>query len=184
MTTQTSVRLRADTRLSHEVLDKEVSRFDLTTSDGFLCFLGMQSHALQALAALEVSAKTKSVLADLHERAEQDLRGLGSSIKKTPFEIGPLHPLAVDYALAGSRLGSQVLKRRWQAAKNPQVRRASAYFSAPSYIELWTSFCGATEAMTSSGPLADRIVKDAERVLQFYRECARAPQLTEGAINA
>lgn len=184
--TQASLRarLRADTRLAHEQLDEEVSRFDLTTPIGFLCFLTMQSAALQTLSALQVSAKAGAMIRDVLERAALDLRQLGSSTQQSPAAIEPVHPLAIDYAIAGSRLGSQLLKKRWQAATDPQVRRASAYFSAPSYIEMWASFCNTTEAMSSSGTLANQIVQDADRIFHLYLECARAPQLTNRAIHA
>ena len=176
-------RLRTDTRVSHERLDEEVSRFDLTTPGGLCRFLRMQSEALQALAALAVSANTKPVVCDLLERADQDLRRLGSLSLKRLCEIESLHPIAVDYAIAGSRFGSQLLKKRWQTATNQQVRRADAYFSAASYIGMWTSFCNATEAMSSSGPLADQIVQDANWIFHLYLKCARAPQQTNRAIH-
>ena len=184
--TQTSLRarLRADTRLAHELLDDEVSRFDLTTPYGLLCFLNMQSAALQTLAESPVSAQIDAMIRDLRQRAERDLRRLGSSTQKTEATIEPVHLLAIEYAIAGSRLGSQLLKKKWQAATKPQVRRANAYFSAPSYIERWASFCDTTAAMPAAGPLADQIVRDADRIFQMYRECARAPLLVKGATHA
>lgn len=184
--TQTSLRarLRVDTRLAHERLDEEVSKFDLTTPRGLLYFLKMQSAALQTLSALKVSAQMGTMIQDLRERAALDIRELGSSTQTSPTAIEPVHPLAIEYAVAGSRLGSQVLKKGWQAATDPQVRRANAYFAAPSYIETWASFCDTTEAMQSTGPLADQIVRDADRIFHMYHECARAPLLTKGAIHA
>lgn len=177
-------RLRMDTHLAHERLDEEVSRFDLTTPYGFLCFLSMQSSAFQTLSALELSAQTSAMMRDLSERAARDLRHLGSLTQKPAATIEPVHPLAIDYAIAGSRLGSQLLKKRWQSATDPQVRRASAYFSAPSYIKMWTSFCETTAAMPAAGPFADQIVRDAGRIFHMYLECARAPLLKKGAIHA
>ena len=184
--TQTSLRarLRADTRLAHEQLDQEVSRFDLTTPNGLLRFLSMQSAALQTLSASEVSSQMGAMIRDLIERAALDLRQLESSTQKPAAAIEPVHPLAIEYAIAGSRLGSQLLKKRWQAATDPQVRRACAYFSAPSYTDTWARFCDTTETMSSTGPLADQIVRDANRIFHLYRECVRAPSLKKGAIHA
>lgn len=177
-------RLRSDTRLAHERLDEEVSRFDLTTPHGLLCFLNMQCCALETLSALEVYAATDVVIESLLERATLDLRILGSGPQEAPYDLEPVHPLAIDYAIAGSRLGSQLLKKRWQAATDPQVRRASAYFSAPSYIDGWASFCDTAEAMSSASRLADQIVRDADRIFQMYRECARASMLMKGETHA
>ncbi len=182
--TSLRARLRMDTHLAHERLDEEVSRFDLTTPYGFLCFLSMQSSAFQTLSALEVSAQTSTIIRDLSERAARDLRHFGSSSQKPAATIEPVHPLAIEYAVAGSRLGSRLLKKRWQSATDPQVLQASAYFSAPSYIKMWTSFCETTAAMPAAGPLADQIVRDADRIFHMYRECARAPLLKKGAIHA
>jgi len=170
--------------LAHERLDEEVSKFNLTTPDGFSSFLNMQFCALQTLSVLDRSAKADVVISDLVERAALDLGKLGSSPRKSSATIEPVHPLAIEYAVAGSRLGSQLLKKRWEAASHPKVRRANAYFSAPSHIDMWASFCDTTEAMQATGPLADRIVRDADRIFHIYRECARAPLLTKGAIDA
>ncbi|SFS13804.1 hypothetical protein [Yoonia litorea] len=184
--TQTSLRarLRIDTYSAHESLDHEVSRFNLTMPDGLMGFLNMQSAALQTLSALDVSAKAEAVIQDLLERATRDLRKLSSSTQTSPAEIEPVHPLAIDYAISGSRLGSRILKKRWQATTNAQVRQADAYFSAPSYIEIWASFCDTAEELSSTGPLADQIVRDADRIFHMYRECARAVTLMKGETHA
>ena len=170
--------------MAHEKLDAEVSKFDLTTPYGLLQFLNMQSRALQSLLALQASAKADVMIRELLERAALDLRQLGSSTQLSPAAIEPVHPLAIDYVIAGSRLGSQLLKKRWQAATDPQVRRASAYFSGPGYIEIWASFCETAEATPSAGTFADQIVRDADRILHMYLECAHAPSLMKGATHA
>jgi len=183
--TQTSLRtrLRTNTRLAHEQLDQEVSRFDLTTPNGLIGFLDMQSAAFQTLLEFDASAKTEAMIRDLLERATLDLCELRSSAETVPAAIEPVHPLSIDYAVAGSRLGSRLLKKRWQAATDPKVRRARAYFSAPSYIDIWASFCDATEAMQSTGPQADQVVKDANRIFHMYHECARTLMLTKEATH-
>lgn len=183
---QTSLRarLRNDTRLLHEKLDREVSEFDLTTPGGLSGFIRMQFSALQAFNSSQMLADTGAMVQDLCERAALDLRALDASVQPSPYELGAVEPLAVEYVVAGSRLGSQLLKKRWQRATNQQVRRASAYFSAPSYIEIWAAFCERTEAMSSCDPLADRIVQDANNVFNMYYECARASRLVKGTIHA
>jgi len=183
---QTSLRarLRDDTRVSHENLDQRVSAFNLTTPQGLTSFLRMQSLALRAIAPHAKCAVSYGAMQDLLERVESDLRKLEVPGQTVAPKIKPLHPHSIDYVFAGSRLGTRVIKERWQAAENLLVRQADAYFSAPSHIEIWKSFCALAGTMSPIGPLADQIVRDVDRLFQLYQECACAPQITDEAVHA
>ncbi|MEJ6395956.1 hypothetical protein V8J82_22045 [Gymnodinialimonas sp. 2305UL16-5] len=170
--------------MSHEELDKEVSTFDLTTPDGLLCFLQMQATVLKTLALHPISQMSIDMVNDLLERVGSDLLQLECSDRERLLDLDTLNPISIDYVVAGSRLGTLVLKKRWLSAKSLTVRRATAYFSTPGYIETWAAFCVTAEDMAATGPLADQIVRDTDRVFQFYRECARAPQTRHGAVHA
>lgn len=177
-------RLRNDTRGAHDSLDHLVSQFDLATPLGLSCFLQMQSIALRSIAPHAAGAVTFGAVQDLLERAAADLSALGRPDQQTRMIAGPLHPFAIDYVIAGSRLGTQVLRKRWQSASDAHVRQADAYFSAPSYIELWKSFCTSAQETYPSGPVADKVVHDADRLFGLYLECARISKATNGAIHA
>lgn len=183
-------RLRQDTRASHEALDEVVSGFDLATPTGFVRFLQMQVAALGAIAPHAPAAATNVVVSDLLTFACRDLRTMGQALPPPVAMVTAPHALAIDYVVAGSRLGTQVLRQRWQSAQHAQIRRADAYFAAPSHIDIWQSFCATTGAMPASGDLADQIVGDAETLFDLYQVCARdgfrAPQSQDqdGAINA
>ena len=144
----------------------------------------MQSAALRATLPRAQGAATRDCIVDLSARADSDLCTLGVSPVANVVEMPPLHPLAIDYVIAGSRLGTQVLRQRWRAATDPAVRAAASYFSAPGYIDLWKSFCDTSGAMPAVGVIADRIVSDADRVLAMYLACARAANTTKGAVDA
>lgn len=178
------LRLQTETRASHEDLDRTVSRFDLRTRDGFELFLQMQSVALRAIAPHAAQSTIAECIDDLLARAETDLRAIGAWAHRDAMEVGSLHPLAIDYVIAGSRLGTKVLRTRWLDADDPDVRQADAYFSVPSYIELWKSFCETANAMPSAGDVADQIVCDADRIFKLYHMCALAPQMTKGEVHA
>jgi heme oxygenase len=182
--TSLRIRLRTETRVSHEGLDEQVSRFDLTTEVGFASFLSMQTLALRTLAPHAARAECRDALHDLLDRAAADLSGFETADHAGPAISGSLQPLSIDYVIAGSRLGTRVLRERWLAATDERVRRADAYFSAPGYIELWKSFCASAGAMPAAGPLADRVVRDADRILHFYSVCASAPYRRQEKLNA
>lgn len=177
-------RLRSDTRVSHNDLDRKVSQFDLTTPFGFVSFLHMQSAALRSIAPRAERSDAKEGISDLLSRAESDLRAIGASHDVGTMDIGPLHPLAIDYVIAGSRLGTQVLRKRWRATKDPNVRHADAYFSAPNYIEIWKSFCGASDRLSAVGEIADQIVGDADLIFKLYHTCAHAAHSKKGTVDA
>ena len=168
-------RLRSDTRATHDDLDRHVSLFDLTTQPGFLNFIQMQCAAMRSIAPHAKNARSLHALNDLMQRAESDLRTFAPTDRTRALQMRPVHPLAIDYVVAGSRLGTQVLKKRWLAANDPDVRRADAYFTAPSYIEVWKAFCETSEAMAPNGPLAEQITQDVDLIFQVYQECARSP---------
>ncbi|MFZ5965382.1 biliverdin-producing heme oxygenase [Thalassococcus sp. BH17M4-6] len=178
------LRLQTETRASHQDLDQSVSQFDLRKRDGFELFLRMQSVALRAISPHAAPLPITECINDLLARAEADLREIGTWEHCDAMEIGSLHPLAINYVIAGSRLGTKVLRTRWLSADDPVVRGANSYFSAPSYIELWKSFCETSNGMPAAGDVADQIVCDADKIFKLYRTCAPAPQITNGVVHA
>jgi len=166
-------RLRAQTASAHYRLDTRVSGWDLVDRHGLAAFLGMQRRALGALRPYARGDLSQDMMDDLHARAGADLTILGcdASVPTRDLPVAPMS-LALDYVIAGSRLGSALLGKRWLGARDMQVRRASAYFSAPSYIEVWQTFCAQAARLPAEGLAADRIVCDANHIFQFYDHCA------------
>lgn len=158
-------RLRADTAERHACLDRAISTIDIATRAGFVRFMQTHQGAFRAVDA----AAPLPALRDLADRAGRDLDQLGAPEAPAPDGAGPLDPLAVDYVLQGSRLGTKVLKRRWQASDDPEVRAADAYFDAPIDPGGWRATCDALAGQSASGPVADRIVTDALRIFDIFR---------------
>lgn len=166
-------RLRQDLEHHHAALDARLSTLDLSQREGFVRFLQIQASALRALEPISKTAQSAPAIADLRARAETDLRQLQSTDPVMPAPAtAPIVPLAIDYVIAGSQLGSKILKKRWNGASDPHVRQASAYFSAPSYISHWREFCETADGMTSIGDAADQIVAGAFTVFDVYARCA------------
>ena len=161
-------RLRHDTQIEHQRLDACVSQMDLTTVGGLRAFLQMQALALPALLKISDTAHCVPMMRALLHAARSDLVTLAHK------DMPPAHPLAIDYVVSGSRLGSTILKKRWQSASDPAVHAANAYFSAPDYLACWKTFCATSATIDASAALSDRVIADAAALLDFYRRCALA----------
>lgn len=169
--TDLRTQLRAATRGSHAILDGLVSAFDIADRRGLAGFLGMQWSVLSCLHPAAAGAATAPVIEDLLHRAAHDLAHLRHPLP--PRAATPLrpHPLAIDYVVAGSRLGAAVLRERWRASGDPAVQRAGAYFSAPAYLEHWRAFCATAEGVRAAE--ATGIVQDAVALFELHIRCAR-----------
>lgn len=167
-------RLRRDTSSAHATLDTLLSKLDLTTAEGLAPFLVIQNRALRSLAPLSTSAATSAVIRDLIDRTGADLDQLG-----TPGGMAPpapsqmVDPMALDYLVAGSRLGTAVLAKRWAQATDPKVQRASAYFAGQSHLELWQSLCHQLSSMPADHCQAEKIINDSNLLFEFYTSCAK-----------
>ena len=168
------LRLRQDTRAAHDALDLALSRFDLTTAEGLRRFLRAQWLGLRALDLAGSTAQSRTALTSLTAALRSDLDRLGVAVDPDPpvLDFVP-EPLAIDYMVAGSRLGSMVLRKQWLAATDPDVRAAGAYFGGPDHLDLWKAFCRQAEAMPATTAIADRVVQDADRLFEFFLDCAR-----------
>ncbi|MEX0280109.1 MAG: hypothetical protein AB3N13_02835 [Arenibacterium sp.] len=162
-----------------------MSRFDLTTVTGLSGFLAMQSSALIALKPLAEDARCNELVLSLIGLAECDLEVLDTQpVHMTPEWSKPPDMMAIDYVILGSRIGTQVLRKRWARSDAPLVKAASAYFSAPSFIALWHQFCRVAEQSPAQGQNADQVVKDAKHLFEFYASCANAALSETETVNA
>ena len=161
-------RLRDETSEVHKTLDERISEFDLTTLSGLTSFLLSQESAMLRLSLNSENAKSQQAMRVLSKCALCDLKTLGEAPLRLADANVVLHPLAVDYVISGSRLGTAVLKKRWLASCDPKVRTANNYFGAPTYSELWREFCREATVKPASGANADQTVEDAHRVFKIY----------------
>ena len=81
---------------------------------------------------------------------------------------------AQDYVLLGSRLGSQLLRRRWQAATDPCLLAAGAYLSLPPLTDQWRGFCDEAGARPADGTDADAELAEAERLFELFLSAGHA----------
>ena len=177
------VRLRGDTRQCHVALDDHVTRLDRQGAEGYARFLLLQWRLFAALEPVSRDAACAPVIRDLKQRSAADLERLDRAAPVPALPLMP-HPLAVDYLVSGSRLGAQVLRKRWLDRGLPEVSSACAYLSAPSYAEYWRGFVARAEKLPGEGAAADRIVKDCTRLFEFCLECIAAESAIGRAVHA
>ncbi|EAR50436.1 hypothetical protein OG2516_08863 [Oceanicola granulosus HTCC2516] len=166
-------RLREGTQARHRKLDDALSAYDIRTPGGLAAFLSVHEAAFSRIGpGAGVSGR---VLPDLLQRLRADLVVLGAAhcAACDPAAATPArrrHPVAVDYVTLGSRLGSKVLRRRWATSPDPLVQRASAYFTAPGYLDEWRRFCDAAETAPADDADAELAVADANGIFDVFLE--------------
>ena len=79
-----------------------------------------------------------------------------------------LDPLAVDYVVAGSRLGLKVLKTRWASSSDPLVRAAGAYFTLQNAAPSWPKVCRALSTVPLDSTRAGAITRDTKRIFDLF----------------
>lgn len=164
-------RLRDSLRAEHEALDERVSGQDLQSLAGFTAFLRMNEAGYGDLSNYAARPEVTAALRDLCQRARDDLAALGAAPLPRRVWSGPAPAaLAIEYVVAGSRLGGEVLRRQWE--NGPLAARGSSYMSAPNYLELWRAFIAATADLPGDDASADAVVADARRVFQMFNDLA------------
>ena len=187
-------RLKRDGRRAHDRVDEAFAVFDLARPEGFQGFLQAHAVALQAIVPEGHQDSGSASHADpayLHRLVCRDLAALSAALgqpagasptpkrglAKTETRCAPrprCHPVAIDYVLLGSRLGLQVLRRRWQVSRDTAVLQASDYISLPSVSRPWAALCRRLAAQPGAGPEADRIVADALYIFEVFEEAAKS----------
>ncbi|MCB1461160.1 MAG: hypothetical protein KDJ90_01745 [Nitratireductor sp.] len=166
-------RLQSELRSTHAGLDRVVSQFNLSSRAGIVGFLRMQEAALGQIPLGACNSATRRVVEDLATRARRDLDTLNipTLILEKNFEGKPDRH-ALDYVIGGSRLGSQVLKRRWKSAAVSLGGVGTSYMTAPSHLGIWRDFCELASDFPSNTEHADTIVRDASVVFALFRHAA------------
>ena len=161
-------RLRTDLADRHARLDAGFSRFDLTTRAGLTGFLAAHRAAFAAIDPAPGGLTGGPLLARMIAALDTDLDRLGQGPGPDLPVLRLRRPMAQDYVLLGSRLGSQLLRRRWAAASDPDLRAAGAYLSLPAMTGDWQAFCTRTQALPGFGAVADETVCEAGRLFDLF----------------
>ena len=181
--------LRAMTRTDHQRLDDLFSALDITRRVDYARFIGvhlavfevLQRHLApssltrqQLLAGLACLQRDLATLGE--RRAQMRHRPTGHDEMPTGHDEMPaghdaadgLDPLAVDYVVAGSRLGLKVLKTRWASSSDPLVRAAGAYFTLQNAAPSWPKVCRALSTVPLDSTRAGAITRDTKRIFDLF----------------
>lgn len=167
-------RLRRDLSVIHSELDAVAGRMDLETRRGYVSFLRLHEAGLSATRDICCPADVAAMRDDLCERVQRDLAELGADPVVVIQAPPGLHPLALTYVLAGSRLGSNLLRQRWEQGSLAKSGLPTAFMKAPAYIEVWRAFCEEASLLPANDAFADRILADAIKVFQVFQAGALA----------
>ncbi|MEZ5840780.1 MAG: biliverdin-producing heme oxygenase [Hyphomicrobiales bacterium] len=128
---------------AHARIDALFGRLSLTERDGYGHFLAAHAAAMTGVEALIATAAPDcgwpGGMADL---ASADLADLDLPAPE-PMALDPASISDIDgaiYVVAGSNLGNQVLRRRWQQSTDPKVLRAGRYLSSQRVKSFWPGF--------------------------------------------
>lgn len=122
----------------------------------------MQAHANEAC---QSRATLDGMVTAL--RADVERFDGGQPARAHPLS-GPLDPLAIDYMVAGSRLGTKILHKTWAASAHPAVLRANSYFGQEIDATLWPQTCQALTSVNASSARADKVVADTRRLFKMF----------------
>ena len=164
--------LRALTRADHARLDDLFSALDITRRVDYARFIGVHLAVFEVLRPhLSPASLTRPQLLAGLACLQRDLATLGQrrlEIQAGHGEADGLAPLAVDYVVAGSRLGLKVLKTRWAGSADPLVRAAGAYFTQPFAASLWPKVCRALSKIPVDSARAGAITRDTRRIFNLF----------------
>lgn len=155
--------LRLETSVEHDQLDAMLSDLDLTDHRDLGDFFAIHLRAFCAIQPV----RPYPGLAELITALEEDLRTL-SVAAPAPYEGQMYDPLAVAYIIEGSRMGTMVLRKRWQKARDPRVREAAAYFTRPGSPNQWRSLCEELARIPLGTPRAISIIADTRAIFALF----------------
>ncbi|MBN7783774.1 hypothetical protein JYP51_02515 [Ponticoccus gilvus] len=161
--------LRRATAPQHEAAEAAFAPLTADLGQGLRGFLCAQRQAFATLVAARVPAAaqiSRQITLDLLDRLDRDL----GPRTDTPQDPPPLDPLAVDYLVLGSRLGTEVLRRRL-LDEMPDVT-LPMYFRAPPATAEWQRVCAALDRVALNSAHAARLEIDVRRGFDIFAAAA------------
>ena len=176
-------RLRLDTAPWHREVDRAYSGFDLRRPSSLAGFFRANLSALRAIDCRPgpQAATARLLREEMAAALEADLRHLGSP---PPEPAPPLRfePAAVLYVLLGSRMGAQVLRRRWLRSTDAAVLGAGRFFGLPPRAGDWRDLCGRLAEVPAQDPAAEAVVRHACDIFGLYRAGVPGPVACSVAV--
>lgn len=179
--------LKQQTQAHHEDVDRAMSELDLAVAADYARFLQINLLGFRAMrAAVPAESAAALSLAAMIRQATADLAVLGRADPGLPLPVlAPVHPLAAEYVIEGSRLGSQVLKRLWARSEDANVLQAGAYLTQPRAAEAWRDVCARLSTIDATSSEAAEIIQDSRRIFDCFLEvCQQLNTPATGEVRA
>ncbi|MBD3664487.1 biliverdin-producing heme oxygenase [Sulfitobacter aestuariivivens] len=178
-------RLRTETRDDHARVDTRFSKLDLQAADGFGEFLSVHGSCFGVMHDIcGAAARSAALLGALTSAIKLDLKSLGLPGPAAPSEpVLGCDPIAIDYMVAGSRLGSKVLKRNWALSADARVKAAGAYFALTDSGTLWRETCADLDRIDPDSPRADWVIADVRSLFTLFATTHHSP-IPDGSERA
>ncbi|MEO5659021.1 MAG: biliverdin-producing heme oxygenase [Polaromonas sp.] len=172
--------LKEQTRIAHQKVDLQFSRFELADAAGYRCFLEAHHAVLAVCERILALSGAAGLISDWPTRVrtpalEEDLKAMGSFLEPDRAPVTALVPAAafgLMYVLEGSRVGGAVLAARLRSHPGPHCREATRYLLHGNGLRLWPSFV----ALLNSSPhvLADidTVLASALRTFELFEAAA------------
>jgi len=161
---------------NHARLDARLSAFDVATYRGLVQSLRVHYISFRTMLKLDLDVQHgHQRLQDLVVCLPEDLDVPDDSVAGS-FDPGfhPVDPLAQDYMIKRSRLGSKALSRKWAASADTFVRLASAYFGMKPFAGRWREVCAALDGIPLLSDRADILITDTKRLFKIFNDVAIA----------
>lgn len=172
-------RLRRDTKEVHETLDRESLPFQSDPASHLTWFLAAQMSGLTALssaAQVPHDPDTLTLLSEVLDRLDHDCKRLSLSVPVVRVR-GQIHPDALAYLVIGSRLGTEVLRRKLDEANISEI---PAYFTRQDYRHAWQNLCARLEAQPGAGKAADDVAQSALIGFRVFQDAIALAKETTG----
>jgi hypothetical protein len=170
--------LRQQTQAQHVATEHGLARFTAAPIGHLPWFLATQRAGLWAVfcSADPAALICTPVLHDLIARLDADLAATGTTAHPAQPLRG-LDPLAVDYLILGSRLGTEVLRRQIFADQPPSA--LPAYFQLSPQPDLWRAHCAALDAIDPASARAAAVIADTNTAFSLFQQAARRQDTPE-----
>tara|TARA_R110000822_G_scaffold25993_3_gene78669 strand:- start:25 stop:576 length:552 start_codon:yes stop_codon:yes gene_type:complete len=176
--------LREATRPEHDHLDCMFTALDIAKLDGFASFVKVHLTCFQLMAKVAVDGSySHKSLCQMVNCLALDLDVLGGRQTQTGIKLSAkIDPLAIDYLVAGSRLGSKVLRKRWSGSDDPIVRRSNHYFGLDSNAVFWQLTCKALAEIYPDSHRAKVITRDTKILFRLFSTVYENADAKEAAV--
>ncbi|MCQ8185908.1 biliverdin-producing heme oxygenase [Parvularcula maris] len=163
--------LKQQTAETHQKTDDALSLLELGTPQGLAGFLRTHARALGVIEPF-LQADGRYPAPPRLGLLREDLAALGASMPGASLAALPpdTHPLGVAYVIAGSALGTEVLRRRWLDEGTEETRVAYRFLSDDRMKGYWGRVLTALGEAQPSEDEVEKIVEGAEAAFGIYQQ--------------